>query len=84
MPDTPEAADSETHLTVTQAAALWDVEPGYLNSSSYGPPPRPGWDAMQLGLEQWRYGGPAGSRGRTPYSCPGNGSPDWSGRIPLG
>jgi selenocysteine lyase/cysteine desulfurase len=52
----PQTEDSETHLTVAQAAALWDVEPGYLNSSSYGPPPRPGWDAMQLGLEQWRYG----------------------------
>src|SRR5664279_6425314 len=24
--------------TVAQAASLWDVEPGYLNTSSYGPP----------------------------------------------
>lgn len=42
--------------SVSQAAILWDVEPGYLNTSSYGPPPRPGWDALQQGLDQWRFG----------------------------
>ena len=42
-------------LTVTEAAALWDVEPGYLNTSSYGPPPRPAWDALQRSLDDWRY-----------------------------
>jgi selenocysteine lyase/cysteine desulfurase len=58
MPDNTQAVDSRTPLgrTIAQAAELWDVEPGYLNTSSYGPPPRPGWDAMQLGLEQWRHG----------------------------
>ena len=43
-------------LTVTEAAALWDVEPGYLNTSSYGPPPRPAWEALQRSLEDWRGG----------------------------
>ncbi len=43
-------------LSVAAAAALWDVEPGYLNTSSYGPPPRPGWDALQQALEDWRTG----------------------------
>ena len=43
-------------LTVTEAAALWDVEPGYLNTSSYGPPPRPAWDALQRSLDDWRGG----------------------------
>jgi hypothetical protein len=43
-------------LTVAQAAALWDVEPGYLNTSSYGPPPRPAWDALQRSLDDWRAG----------------------------
>ena len=43
-------------LTVPQAAALWDVEPGYLNTSSYGPPPRPAWDALQQALGDWRTG----------------------------
>ena len=43
-------------LTVAQAASLWDVEPGYLNTSSYGPPPRPAWDALQRSLDDWRAG----------------------------
>jgi selenocysteine lyase/cysteine desulfurase len=41
-------------LTVAEAAALWDVEPGYLNTSSFGPPPRPAWDALQQALDDWR------------------------------
>lgn len=56
MPGTQDASSDHPASTVAQAAALWDVEPGYLNTSSYGPPPRPGWDAMQQGLEQWRFG----------------------------
>ena len=43
-------------LTVAQAASLWDVEPGYLNTSSYGPPPRPAWEALQRSLDDWRAG----------------------------
>ena len=43
-------------LTVAQASSLWDVAPGYLNSSSYGPPPRPAWDALQRALDDWRAG----------------------------
>src|SRR5664280_3122775 len=42
--------------TVAQAASLWDVEPGYLNTSSYGPPPRPAWDALLRSLDDWRAG----------------------------
>ena len=42
--------------TVEQAASLWDVEPGYLNTSSYGPPPRPAWEALQQSLDDWRAG----------------------------
>jgi len=42
--------------TVAAAAKLWDPEPGYLNTSSFGLPPRPGWDALQLSLEEWRTG----------------------------
>lgn len=48
--------DDSSLLTVADAASLWDVEPGYLNTCSYGPPPRPGWEALQQGLEQWRFG----------------------------
>lgn len=37
-------------------ADLWDAEPGYLNTASYGLPPRPAWDALQAALADWRGG----------------------------
>jgi selenocysteine lyase/cysteine desulfurase len=37
-------------------ADLWDAEPGYLNTASYGLPPRPAWDALQAALADWRAG----------------------------
>jgi selenocysteine lyase/cysteine desulfurase len=38
------------------AATLWDPDPGFLNTSSYGLPPRPAWDALQRALADWRAG----------------------------
>ncbi len=38
------------------AATLWDPHPGYLNTSSFGLPPRPAWDALQQALSDWRIG----------------------------
>jgi selenocysteine lyase/cysteine desulfurase len=35
---------------------LWHPEPGWLNTASYGLPPRPAWDALQAVLEDWRVG----------------------------
>ena len=35
---------------------LWDPEPGFLNTASYGLPPRPAFAAVQTMLEQWRTG----------------------------
>jgi selenocysteine lyase/cysteine desulfurase len=35
---------------------LWDPEPGWLNTASYGLPPRPAWDALQAVLGDWRVG----------------------------
>jgi selenocysteine lyase/cysteine desulfurase len=35
---------------------LWDARPGWLNTASYGLPPRPAWDALQEALTQWRHG----------------------------
>lgn len=37
-------------------AQLWDAEPGYFNTASYGLPPRPAIDALQAVLGQWRSG----------------------------
>jgi selenocysteine lyase/cysteine desulfurase len=41
---------------VTPIPDLWDAEPGYLNTASYGLPPRPAWDALQQALDEWRGG----------------------------
>ena len=35
---------------------LWDAEPGYLNTASYGLPPRSAWLALQATLADWRSG----------------------------
>jgi selenocysteine lyase/cysteine desulfurase len=35
---------------------LWDAEPGYLNTASYGLPPRPAWEAFQSALADWQAG----------------------------
>ena len=48
--------DQQAPLTIAQARAEWDVQKAFLDSCSYGPPPRRGWDAMQRSLDQWRAG----------------------------
>ncbi|WP_432789659.1 aminotransferase class V-fold PLP-dependent enzyme [Brevibacterium sp. K11IcPPYGO002] len=50
------AAPSAHPLTVAQARTEWDVQTAFLDSCSYGPPPRRGWEAMQRSLDQWRVG----------------------------
>lgn len=35
---------------------LWNAEPGWLNTASYGLPPQPAWEALQVALEEWRGG----------------------------
>jgi selenocysteine lyase/cysteine desulfurase len=35
---------------------LWAPEPGFLNTASYGLPPRPAFDAVQAMLDDWRTG----------------------------
>ena len=37
-------------------ADLWDPQPGWLNTASYGLPPRPAWEALQAALSDWRVG----------------------------
>lgn len=43
-------------VSVAEAAAQFDPEPGWLNTASYGLPPRPAWQAMQSALDDWRHG----------------------------
>lgn len=55
-PMTPVTTPAPRPVPLIEAAALWDVRPGFLDSCSYGPPPRPAWDAMQRSLDEWRAG----------------------------
>ena len=43
-------------LTVAAARELWDPAGTYLNTASFGLPPRPAWDALQAALDDWRTG----------------------------
>jgi selenocysteine lyase/cysteine desulfurase len=43
-------------VELADAARLWDPEPGWLNTASYGLPPRPAWDALQAALADWQHG----------------------------
>lgn len=43
-------------VSIAEAQRMWDTDPGWLNTASFGLPPRVGWDALQEALEQWRSG----------------------------
>jgi selenocysteine lyase/cysteine desulfurase len=43
-------------LPLAEAQRLWDPETVYLNTASYGLPPRPAFDALQQALADWRGG----------------------------
>ncbi len=43
-------------LTIAEARAQWSPAGVYLNTASYGLPPRDGFDAMQAALAEWRGG----------------------------
>jgi selenocysteine lyase/cysteine desulfurase len=42
--------------SLASARPLWDPAGTYLNTASFGLPPRPAWDAMQAALDDWRTG----------------------------
>ena len=37
-------------------SGLWSPERPYLNTASYGLPPKPAWEAFQAALDEWRHG----------------------------
>jgi selenocysteine lyase/cysteine desulfurase len=43
-------------VEIAEAQQLWDAQPGWLNTASYGLPPRPAWEALQAALADWRVG----------------------------
>lgn len=43
-------------LTIADARGLWQAAGTYLDTASYGLPPRPAWEALQQALGDWRGG----------------------------
>ena len=43
-------------VLIDEARALWEPEGVYLNTASFGLPPRPAWEALQAALADWRGG----------------------------
>ena len=41
---------------VADARRLFSPENTYLNTATYGLPPRPAWDAMSVAMDEWRHG----------------------------
>lgn len=46
----------QDRLPITDAQRLFNPQPGWLNTASYGLPPRPAWEALQHALDDWRHG----------------------------
>jgi selenocysteine lyase/cysteine desulfurase len=43
-------------IAIDEARSQWQPEGIYLNTASFGLPPRPAWDALQAALADWRAG----------------------------
>jgi selenocysteine lyase/cysteine desulfurase len=43
-------------MRIEDARGLWQPETTYLNTATYGLPPRPAWEALQAVLADWRAG----------------------------
>jgi len=43
-------------MELAEALHLWEPEPGWLNTASYGLPPAPTADALHQAIDQWRHG----------------------------
>jgi selenocysteine lyase/cysteine desulfurase len=43
-------------MELVDARSLWHPEPGWLNTATYGLPPRPAWEELQSALADWRLG----------------------------
>ncbi|MFI6183339.1 aminotransferase class V-fold PLP-dependent enzyme [Nonomuraea sp. NPDC051191] len=43
-------------MDIATVGKLWDADPGWLNTPSYGLPPRPAFEELQAVLTQWRHG----------------------------
>ena len=48
--------DAASALSIADAQALFSPETVWLNTASYGLPPRPAWEALQAAADEWRHG----------------------------
>src|SRR5687768_16488743 len=49
-------ADRATENPLAAARRLFSPEGAYLNTATYGLPPRPAFDALQAAADEWRHG----------------------------
>jgi hypothetical protein len=64
-------------MKVAEAQELWSPATTYLNTASYGLPPRPAWDALRAPSTTGTAGRRAGSTGESPartHARPSHGS----------
>lgn len=47
---------SDEALTIAEARTLFSPENAYLNTATYGLPPRTAWEALQAAGDEWRHG----------------------------
>ena len=43
-------------MEIEVAQSLWEPKTVYLNTATYGLPPRPAWEALQTALDEWHHG----------------------------
>jgi selenocysteine lyase/cysteine desulfurase len=43
-------------MNIAEVQRWWDASPGWLDTASYGMPPRPAWEAVQAAMAEWRVG----------------------------
>jgi selenocysteine lyase/cysteine desulfurase len=52
----PAPTQTISRLEIAEAQALWEPAGPYLNTASFGLPPRPAFEALQAVLADWRHG----------------------------
>ena len=75
------AAQDASPVTLAAARAEFDAAVTYLDTATFGLPPRRSWAALQQALAQWRAAPPT----RSPTTCrspqPGPHTPTWPAWI---
>ena len=82
------ASSRSLTVSIADARALFEPEGTYLNTASYGLPPRPAGTRCRRVLDEWRTGARAGRAGARTPTAPARRSRGWSGpsaeRVAIG